>query len=170
MRKVYFKFTGFPTKNESMVVPNPKDIVTKALPDIPGLITDMKATMLDLMLAQWYNGTSADAAQAYSMPVFMLMQAVENMAEAKKLGTQEKQQEEEEEKRKKDFILLIVSVALMVSSKTTQRILFLETNLTLSLCLLSARKLRLLRALPPSHAPLRSQVSLPTGPSPFMIQ
>lgn len=52
MRKVDFKFTGFPTKNESMVVPNPKDIVTKALPDIPGLVTDMQATMLDLMLAQ----------------------------------------------------------------------------------------------------------------------
>ena len=33
--------TGFPTKNESMVVPNPKDIITKGLPDILGLIIDM---------------------------------------------------------------------------------------------------------------------------------
>lgn len=114
-RKAYFKFTGYPTKNESMVVPNPKDIITKGLPDIPGLVIDMQATMFDIMIGQWINGTSEDAVQAYSMPVFMLMQAVENMAQAKNLGTQEKQDEEEEEKRKKDFILLIVSVVLIVS-------------------------------------------------------
>lgn len=48
------------------------------------------------------------------MPVFILMQAVENMAQVKKLGMEEKKQEEEE-KRKRDFILLIMSVALIVS-------------------------------------------------------
>lgn len=111
-----------------MVVPNPKDIVTKGLPDIPGLVADMEATILDLMMGQWYNGTSSDAAQAYSIPVFILIQAVENMAEAKNLGTQEKKDEEEEEKRKKDFILLLVSVALIVSGKTIQG--FLSSRLT----------------------------------------
>ncbi|KAJ5765052.1 glycoside hydrolase [Penicillium odoratum] len=109
-----FKFTGsFPIQNASMTVPNPKDIVTQALPDIPTLMTEMQATLLDLMLSQWQNGSISDPASAYSMPVFMLMQAVENMAEVKKLGTTEKTEEAEEAKRKKDFILLIVSVVLM---------------------------------------------------------
>ena len=53
MVKVDFKFTGFPTKNESIVVPNPKDIVAKGLPDIPGLKIDMEATMLEIMLGSW---------------------------------------------------------------------------------------------------------------------
>ncbi|KAJ6032219.1 glycoside hydrolase [Penicillium herquei] len=113
-RKADFKFTGsFPIQNASMTVPNPKDIVTKALPDIPTLLTEMQATLLDLMLSQWQNGSFTDPASAYSMPVFMLMQAVEDMAEVKSLGTTEKKIEAEEAKRKKDFILMIVSVVLM---------------------------------------------------------
>lgn len=116
-RKFQYKFTGFPIKNDSMVVPNPKDIVTKAMPNMDGLRTSMQATLLDLMLGQWSNGSVSDPTEAYSMPVFMLMQAVDNMAEAKKLGQQEKQTEEEEAKRKKDFILLIISIVLVVSAE-----------------------------------------------------
>ncbi|KAJ5323307.1 hypothetical protein N7476_001907 [Penicillium atrosanguineum] len=104
-----FKFSGYPTKNESMVVPNPKDIVRKGLSDILGLLMEMQATMIEIMVRQWVNGLSEDAAQAYSIPIFMPMQAVENINQAKNLGTQEKRGEKEEGKRKKDFILLIVS-------------------------------------------------------------
>lgn len=114
--KSIFKSTGYPTKNESMVVPNPKDIVTKALPDIPTLHREMRATLLDIMLGQWFGGAVIDTPQAYSTPVFMLIQATEQMAQAKKLGKKEKKKEQEEQQRKKDFILLIVSVALIVSN------------------------------------------------------
>ena len=98
-----------------MVVPNPKDIVTQGITNIPALRTDMEATLLDIMLGTWSNGSTSDPAQAYSIPVFMLMQAIESMAQAKILGQQEKKEEAEEEKRKKDFILLIISLVLMVS-------------------------------------------------------
>ena len=114
-RRFEYKFADFPTKNASMVVPNPKDIVTEGIGSIPALRTAMQATLLDIMLGQWTNGSVSDAAQAYSVPVFLLMQAIDDMETAKKLGAEEKKEEEEEEKRKKDFILLIVSVVLMVS-------------------------------------------------------
>ncbi|OJJ96909.1 hypothetical protein ASPACDRAFT_1859003 [Aspergillus aculeatus ATCC 16872] len=112
-KKFEYKFTGFPNQNDSMVVPNPKDIVTKGLGSIPNLKTSMQATLLDIMMGVWTNGTSSDAALAYSTPVFLLMQAVDEMAQAKALGQQEEKEEEEEAKRKKNFILLIVSVVLM---------------------------------------------------------
>ncbi|KAJ5134887.1 glycoside hydrolase [Penicillium atrosanguineum] len=53
-----FKFSGYPTKNESMVVPNPKDIVRKGLSDILGLLMEMQATMIEIMVRQWVNGLS----------------------------------------------------------------------------------------------------------------
>lgn len=112
-RKFEYKFTGFPVENSSMVVPNPKDIITEGLGSIPDLQNQMMATYYDMILGNWFDGSTADAMQAYSAPVFMLMQGVDSMAQAKQLGQKEQQEEAEEAKRKKDFILLIVSVVLM---------------------------------------------------------
>jgi hypothetical protein len=109
-------FTGWPIKNESMVVQNPKDIVTKALPNIPGMRSDMETTLLEIMGGGWMGGDARDAALAYAPAVFMLQQAVDSMAQAKELGQEEEEEEEEEErKRKENFILLIISVVFMVS-------------------------------------------------------
>lgn len=47
-----------------MTAPNPKHIITKGLPDNPGSIKDVQATMLDLMLAQWHHKKSAGAVRA----------------------------------------------------------------------------------------------------------
>ncbi|PYH47158.1 uncharacterized protein BP01DRAFT_381001 [Aspergillus saccharolyticus JOP 1030-1] len=85
-KKFEYKFTGFPIQNDTMVVPNPKDIVTKGLGSIPDLKTSMQATLLDIMMGVWTNGTSSDAALAYSILVFLLVQAVDEMAQAKALG------------------------------------------------------------------------------------
>lgn len=115
-RTYKYKFTGFPIENSTMVVPNPKDIVTEGLGSISQLRLDMEATLLDMMLGMWDGGATDDPAQAYSTPVFMLMEAVDSMVQAKALGQQEQQDEKEEEKRKKNFILLIISVVLMVST------------------------------------------------------
>jgi chitinase len=109
-----YKFANFPVQNTSMVVPNPKDVVTQGLGSIPNLRMEMKATMLEMMLGAWVGGSTSDPAQVYSTPVFLLMEAVDNMAQAKAAGKEEQKQEADEEKRKKDFILLIVSVVLMV--------------------------------------------------------
>jgi hypothetical protein len=128
--KAFYKFSNFPIKNDSMVVPNPKDIVTKALPSIPSLKTSMQATLLDMKLSQWRNGSLTDPAQAYSTAVFMLMQAVDSMAQAKELGEKEEKEEEEEEKRKKNFILMIVSVVLMVCFFSFRPPFFIPKKLT----------------------------------------
>lgn len=110
------KFTGWPIKNESMVVQNPKDIVTKGLPNIPDLRSDMETTLLEMIGGRWMGGDARDAALAYAPAVFMLQQAVDSMTQAKVLGQQEEKEEEEEErKRKENFILLIISVVFMVS-------------------------------------------------------
>ncbi|KAG8163304.1 hypothetical protein KVR01_006601 [Diaporthe batatas] len=107
-------FHGWPIRNESMVVNNPKDIVTKGLPNIPSLRQEMVASMLEIMGGSWAGGDSRDAALAYAPAVFMLQQAVDSMAQAKELGAQEEKTEEEEErKRKENLILLIIGVALM---------------------------------------------------------
>ncbi|KAJ5238541.1 hypothetical protein N7468_003160 [Penicillium chermesinum] len=111
--KYYFK--NFPIKNESMVVPNPKDIMNQALPHIPTLLDDMQATVYDIMLGQWVGGNLNDPSQVYSTAVFSIMQAIDSMAKAKKLGEEEKEAEEKEaEEKKKNFILMIVSVVLVV--------------------------------------------------------
>ncbi|KAJ9624398.1 Glucan endo-1,3-alpha-glucosidase agn1 [Taxawa tesnikishii (nom. ined.)] len=112
-RTYRYQFSGYPIENPDIVVPNPKDLITKGLGSIPELRESMQATYLEIVLGLYTGGTTMDAAEAYSTPVFMLMQAVDGMAQAKALGAQEEKEEEEEEKRRKNFIILIVSVVLM---------------------------------------------------------
>lgn len=52
-RRFKYKFTGFPIENATLVVPNPKDIVTKGLGSIPDLRSAMQATALDIMMGIW---------------------------------------------------------------------------------------------------------------------
>lgn len=116
-RRFVFKFTGFPVKNTTMVVPNPKDIVTKGIGDIPSLRNDMADAAVSIMAGFWSGGSVDDPALAFSAPVFMLMQAVDGMAEAKRLGQQEEEAEAEaERKRKENLIILILSIAFLVST------------------------------------------------------
>lgn len=113
-RKFEYRFSGCPIENPYIVVPNPKDLVTKGLGSISELRLSMQATLFEIALGFYIGGNPMDAVEAYSTPVFLLMQAVDNMAQAKILGAREEKEEEEEEKRRKNFILLIVSVALLV--------------------------------------------------------
>lgn len=115
-----YKFSNFPVRNESMVVANPKDLITKALGSISNLKLDMSATLAEMKMGVWVGdengGTVDDPVQVYSIPVFMLMQAIENMAQAKALGHKEEEAEAKaEEERKKNLILLIISIFLIVS-------------------------------------------------------
>jgi chitinase len=67
------------------------------------------AKMMAIQLGVW-DGEEDDVTQTVSLPVFMLVQAVDSMDEIKKLGEEEEQKEAE---KKKEFILEMVGIALM---------------------------------------------------------
>jgi glucan 1,3-beta-glucosidase len=79
---------------------NPKDIVTKATPAINGMLDNIITTYLDMVVDN-YNGSLQDVPDTYSMPVFLIQQAVTSMAKVKSLG---------EEQAKKDKVKLILEI------------------------------------------------------------
>jgi len=66
-------------------IPNPKDIVTSALPSIANLQDTILATVLDINTGQW-NGSYDDLIQVLSMLVLMINQAVTAMQTGKQLA------------------------------------------------------------------------------------
>lgn len=104
----------FPTQNTSMVVPNPKDLVDQVRPTLPDIQNDLQGTMFDVMMGAWFGGSVLDGPDAYSAPVFLFMQALESMAQAKELGKKEKETEEKAESdRIKNIVLLVLSIVLI---------------------------------------------------------
>ena len=85
--------------------PNPKDLVQEALESLPALYKELKIAFLELSTFCWM-GNDEDVVQVLSMPVFMLIQAVEAMEDAKEIG------EEIEEQEQKNLILTIISAIL----------------------------------------------------------
>jgi glucan 1,3-beta-glucosidase len=69
-------------------VTNPKDIITNALPTIGTLQNTIIARQMDLSTSKWY-GASDDILQTISMPVFLIVQAIQSMAEVKEVGEKE---------------------------------------------------------------------------------
>ena len=82
-----YRFVGVPTAASNIDIPNPKDVITQALPTLGTLQNGILARQMDLNLGNW-NGSSDDLLQCFSMPVFMIDQAVDAMATAKSLGQQ----------------------------------------------------------------------------------
>ncbi|UKZ56764.1 hypothetical protein TrVGV298_010605 [Trichoderma virens] len=82
-----YQWINIPTAASDIEIPNPKDVITKALPTIGTLQNGILARKMDLNVGLW-NGSSDDLLQVYSMPVFMLSQAVTAMQNAKALGKQ----------------------------------------------------------------------------------
>lgn len=83
-----------------MDVPNPKDVITKALPNLQSLQNTIFFRMSDLATGSWYGPTD-DILQVVSMPVFMIQQAVNSMATAKSEG---------QKQEKRDKIKLILEI------------------------------------------------------------
>lgn len=107
---------NFPIRNDSMVVPNPKDIVVPALKNLPGLRSDMETTAIEMMLHQWSTVSMTDPVQVYSVPVFVMIQGIDSMKQAKQAASDIKKAEEKEaEEKKKNLIMLIISLVLIVS-------------------------------------------------------
>lgn len=102
-------FRNFPLKadDDKIKVPNPKDIMTRALANVTQLRTALLAAELSIGTSM-YDGDKLDAARALSTPIFMLAQAVESMESIKEIGAKI------EEEKKKALILLVVSLCLMI--------------------------------------------------------
>ncbi|GAB1217539.1 hypothetical protein ATERTT37_006778 [Aspergillus terreus] len=80
--------TGLPydeIDSNSITVPNPKDLVTAGLNNIMDTRIKIAATWADMVVGYW-NGSYIDVAQVLSVPVFMLEQAVNAMAQVKDIG------------------------------------------------------------------------------------
>lgn len=101
---------GYPEVKADVTIPNPKDIVTHTIGNVDDLETLLFTQRLDILLGT-YNGLAGDVVQVMSVPVFLLVQAVDGMEQVKVLAS--KQEEEDREKRK-NFILEIVGALLFV--------------------------------------------------------
>ncbi len=97
-----FRYVNKPqAADPSLINPaNPKDVVTAALPSLGAVMDNMLATWLEMTLGG-YNGSLQDVPDTFSLPVFMIQQAVNSMATVKNLG---------EQQAKEDKIRLILEI------------------------------------------------------------
>ncbi|KAL5363079.1 hypothetical protein BJX96DRAFT_186568 [Aspergillus floccosus] len=73
---------NYPAEADGITVPNPKDLVTDGLNNIMDTRIKIAATWSDMVIGYW-NDSYVDVAQVLSVPVFMLKQAVDAMAQVK---------------------------------------------------------------------------------------
>ena len=102
---------NFPRKADNIVVQDPKAIWEAALPEIGKLKDKFSAAIFSVGLSIYdtaANVSQNDAALALAVPVQMLAQAVQHMADVKEIGSKI------EERKKKELILLIVSLVFMI--------------------------------------------------------
>ena len=85
-------FAGYPVLKEDYDVPNPKAVFEKALPHAEDLQIEMENTQIEIMLG-YYDGRDEDALNVYSIPAFLLTQALENIEKVKKVGKEVKAEE-----------------------------------------------------------------------------
>lgn len=97
--------TGMPVFRDDFEIPNPKDIVTEIKPNLDDIRTSISAAFFDVGAGIW-EGNNADVLQVLSVPIFLLLQAVDSMDEAKEIG------EDALEEEKKNLILNILSAVL----------------------------------------------------------
>lgn len=95
--------SGFPKSSKNITVTNPKDIITKALPTISTLQTTLISRRMDLVTSSWWGPTD-DLLQVISLPVLIIVQGVNSMAQVKAIG------EDEAREKKKNLILEILGI------------------------------------------------------------
>ncbi|KAL6694812.1 hypothetical protein J3F84DRAFT_395201 [Trichoderma pleuroticola] len=88
-------------------VPNPKKLVDEAIPKIEELV-DLLAWTIPMLRMGGLDASNEDPALAFSMPVFMLEDAVESIKKIKEIGDKEK------ESKKRDLILHILTIVFSV--------------------------------------------------------
>lgn len=100
------KIVNIPKASDSITVPNSKDIITKALPNIGALQNTILSREMDVATHSWFGPTD-DLLQVISMPVFMIQQALVSMANVKAVGEKERKQ------KKIALILEIIGIVLI---------------------------------------------------------
>jgi chitinase len=98
---------GLPRLKKEYTVPNPKDIVEKAMGNQQNLVRTLNARAFDVGMGIWM-GSNADAVQALAIPVFLVENAIEGMEDAKELG------EDAEKEDAKNKLLLILSLVFLI--------------------------------------------------------
>jgi hypothetical protein len=99
------KLHKVPTLKSDFQMPDPKAIVENALPGIEELAVAMTAGIMDITLGIW-EGNNEDLAEVLAMPVFLFIQAIESMENAKEIG------EHLEEEERKNLIITIITALL----------------------------------------------------------
>lgn len=97
-----YQYVNIPeaVKSNQIDVTNPKDIITAAMPSIGTLQNNLLARELDINFGAWGGGMQ-DLLDTFSMPVFMLQQAITSMASVKAIG---------EKQAKEDKIKLVLEI------------------------------------------------------------
>jgi hypothetical protein len=100
-------YSHYPVLMEHYDVPDPREIFKKIAPKAGGLRQRMENTYVEMMLG-YYDEPDKDALHVYSVPVFMLQQALKNIEDVKKIG------KEARSKERTDFILELVGDAFAI--------------------------------------------------------
>ena len=96
--------------DDAIKVPNLKSVIETAVPNITALQTVMLGSFTEMRMGAT-DASDADIATAYSMPVFMIADTIEQMKNITEIGKEQKKADEE---AKVSFILDIVSIVLMI--------------------------------------------------------
>ncbi|CAI7630226.1 unnamed protein product [Penicillium glandicola] len=96
--------------DDDIDIPNLKDIIDTAVPNITALQDVILGTFIQMRIGAM-DASDEDIATALSMPVFMIADTTEQMKNITKIS---KEQEEADHEAKISFILDIVSIVLMI--------------------------------------------------------
>ncbi|KAH6656191.1 chitinase [Plectosphaerella plurivora] len=96
---------GIPVLKDDFEIANPKDIIKEISGNLEEVRDGMAARFFDIVAGIW-DGGNGDVLQVYSVPIFLLSQAVGSMQTANEMGAEIREQQ------KKDFITLIISALL----------------------------------------------------------
>ncbi|KAK2038862.1 hypothetical protein LZ31DRAFT_588081 [Colletotrichum somersetense] len=103
-RKMQLYKTGIPVKSGTVKVPDPKDVIEAAMPNIELLSTRLLSAYAIVVMG--YADDPGDIITAAAMPVFMLEGVIESMKQIKKIGA------EQQALDKKSLVLEILSIIL----------------------------------------------------------
>ncbi|PYH89995.1 hypothetical protein BO71DRAFT_463829 [Aspergillus ellipticus CBS 707.79] len=98
---------GFPIPAQDITVTDPRNLMKKALPNIPDLQLSILLTQLDIMSGS-FNGVIDDAVQTFSTAVFMLAELVDRIYNVVSIGAKI------EADKKKERILSIIGGVFMI--------------------------------------------------------
>lgn len=106
----YREWHKWPKLKGDVVIPDPKDVITDGMKTVESVVNELNGAWAELVFGN-FVGAGDDYVQVMSIPVFMLLQAVESMAQVKVIG---EEQEEIEEEQRRNVILTIISAIFCV--------------------------------------------------------